>query len=170
MLWDRTIPRVEAPGVHVRVVAGRLADVRAPAPPPDSWAARDDAAVGIWTVTLAAGARWTLPPTAAGSQRTLYVFAGDVTIAGRKVTAPTGARVTADAAIELVANAASELLVLQGRPIGEPVAHHGPFVMNTRAELQQAFREYQETRFGGWPWPSDAPVHARDAGRFAKHP
>jgi quercetin 2,3-dioxygenase len=190
MLWDRTIPRVEqpsappsggaarsgeagpcgAPGVLVRVVAGQLADVHAPAPPPDSWAAHDDAAVGIWTVTLAAGARWTLPPAAAGSQRTLYVFAGNVAIAGHNVFAPTGARVDAETPTELVANVASELLVLQGRPIGEPVAHHGPFVMNTRAELQQAFLEYQATRFGGWPWPSDAPVHARDAGRFAKHP
>jgi quercetin 2,3-dioxygenase len=60
-------------------------------------------------------------------------------------------------------------LVLQGRPIAEPVAQHGPFVMTTRAEIQQAFVDYQRTRYGGWPWPSDAPVHPRDAGRFARH-
>ena len=57
----------------------------------------------------------------------------------------------------------------QGRPIGEPVAQHGPFVMNTRAEIEQAIADYQRTRFGGWPWPSDDPVHAREEGRFAKH-
>ena len=37
------------------------------------------------------------------------------------------------------------------------------------AEIQQAMIDYQHTRFGGWPWPSDDPVHAREEGRFAKH-
>lgn len=41
--------------------------------------------------------------------------------------------------------------------------------MNTRAETQQATLDYQRTRFGTWPWKSDAPVHARGEGRFAKH-
>jgi hypothetical protein len=59
--------------------------------------------------------------------------------------------------------------VLQGRPIGEPVVQHGPFVMTTRSEIQQAFADYQRTRFGGWPWSSDAPVHPRTEGRFARH-
>ena len=46
---------------------------------------------------------------------------------------------------------------------------YGPFVMNSASEIQQAFRDYQQTRFGGWPWPSDAPVHERNEGRFARH-
>jgi hypothetical protein len=54
-------------------------------------------------------------------------------------------------------------------PIGEPVARHGPFVMNTRQELQQAYDDYRATRFGGWPWDRDDPVHDREKGRFAIH-
>ena len=64
-------------------------------------------------------------------------------------------------------NQPSEVLILQGRPIGEPVVQHGPFVMNSREEIQQAFRDYSATRFGGWPWPEDAMVFPRDKGRFA---
>jgi hypothetical protein len=63
----------------------------------------------------------------------------------------------------------SEFLLLQGRPIREPVAQYGPFVMNTRDEIHQAFTDYQRTGFGGWPWPSDEPVFSRTEGRFARH-
>jgi hypothetical protein len=66
--------------------------------------------------------------------------------------------------------AETEILVLQGRPIGEPVAKRGPFVMNTHDEIQQAYRDYQQTQFGGWPWQGNGPVHQRTEGRFAIHP
>jgi hypothetical protein len=66
-------------------------------------------------------------------------------------------------------DAESELLVLQARPIGEPVAQFGPFVMNTQQEIHQAFADYRRTEFRGWPWGANDPVHLRDKGRFARH-
>jgi hypothetical protein len=63
----------------------------------------------------------------------------------------------------------TEVLMLQGRPIAEPVVQYGPFVMNTPAEIQQAMADYRRTRFGGWPFSDDAPTHPREAGRFARH-
>jgi hypothetical protein len=61
------------------------------------------------------------------------------------------------------------ILVLQGKPINEPVMQYGPFVMNTKQEIYQAFEDYQKTQFGGWPWPRYDQVHDRKLGRFAKH-
>jgi hypothetical protein len=176
MLWGDALPKLRARDdagrtVEVTLVAGALGDLRPPPPPPSSWAARPDADVAIWTIALDPGARWTLPPAAPGSNRTLYVLRGaDLLVAGRAVAPRHGVELRPEAAVPLEGGAAgAELLLLQGRPIAEPVAQHGPFVMTSRAELQQAFFDYQRTRFGGWPWPTEAPVHPREAGRFARH-
>ncbi len=175
MMWNHTIPRVlhsDAAGrtTEVTVVAGRLGDAAGPPPPPHSWASRPEAEVAIWTLVLQPGARFPLPAGGEGLNRMLYAFAGALTIGGRAVAERSAVKLRSSSEVELVAgDAPVELLLLQGRPIGEPVAQYGPFVMNTRAELQQAFADYQRTQFGGWPWPSDDPVHARDRGRFAIH-
>ena len=172
MFWAEQIPRLQADGVDVTCIAGRLDGAEPLPPPPDSRAAQAGSDLAIWTLKLAPGARWTLPPAAGtGTRRQLYFFKGDtVTLAGQ--TLPQHAAVALDATqpVALVNGATvSECLLLQGRPIGEPVAQAGPFVMNTRQELQQAFGDYQRTQFGGWPWPDDAPVHGPAAGRFARH-
>jgi redox-sensitive bicupin YhaK (pirin superfamily) len=176
MLWSDAVPRItlkddQGRGTEVMVVAGSLGGARAPAPPPHSWAARPESDVAIWTLKSAPGARLTLPPAAPGTNRTLYFFGGEsATIAGRTVPARTLLRLRPDAEC-VVENgpAESEMLLLQGRPIGEPIVQYGPFVMNSRNEVQQAFYDYQRTEFGGWPWPSDDHVHARDAGRHARY-
>lgn len=66
-------------------------------------------------------------------------------------------------------NEACEFLLLQGCPIREPVVQYGPFVMNTEQEIQQAFIDYRQNQFGGWPWPTKDPVHVTAKTRFAKH-
>ena len=64
----------------------------------------------------------------------------------------------------------AHILVLQGKPLNEPVVKHGPFVMNTEKEIRQALHEYQLTQFGGWPWQYTDNVHPKEKGRFAKYP
>ncbi|MGE0549091.1 MAG: pirin family protein [Kofleriaceae bacterium] len=175
MLWDHAIPRhVERdPSGHsteVTVVAGALGDAIPPSPPPHSWASRPDSDVAIWTIRMAPNATFTLPPARAGSNRMLYLFLGDVRVADQAVSGVMGMQLRAELAAPLVAGPqGAELLLLQGKPIGEPVAQYGPFVMNSAIEIQQAFADYQRTKFGGWPWSSDAPVHERDTTRFARH-
>jgi quercetin 2,3-dioxygenase len=175
MFWADCIPRLVCDGVDLTVVAGHPPglDVQAPlVPPPDSWAAQADADVAVWTLRLQPGARFVLPPAAgAHTRRVLYALRAEgLRVAGQAADRPTAFELDAAAAVPLEAAgvAACELLLLQGRPIGEPVAQHGPFVMNRREELVQAFEDYQRTRFGGWPWPSEAPVHGADPARFVR--
>lgn len=177
MIWDRDIPRVHATDAagrttEVAVVAGRLGDDAPPIPPARSWAARADADVAIWLLRLEPDAEWTLPAAAPDTVRTLYCFEGEgMTVAGRAIGNDTAALLAPGVDVPLRSGpVATECLLLAGRPIGEPVAQSGPFVMNTRAELQQAFADYRATGFGGWPWPADDPVHGTDPARFARHP
>jgi redox-sensitive bicupin YhaK (pirin superfamily) len=175
MLWSASVPEHvarDAAGraTAVTVVAGALGDARPPAPPPRSWASRADTDVAIWTIAMEPGAHFVLPAASPGTNRMLYVFRGaGIRIGDRPI--PSRRAVELRAGVEVpIENGpeASEMLVLQGRPLGEPVVQYGPFVMSSEAEIRAAFADYQRTRFGGWPWPSDGPVHGRE-GRFARH-
>jgi len=176
MLWRADIPRLtfgeDGAKTEVTVIAGRLGDERPPPPPPHSWASRPDTDVAIWTIKMAPGAVWTLPPTTdPGITRTLYFFRGNrLSIDAEVVSDHAALVIQSNRAVKLEAgDAPVDILMLQGRPIGQPAVQYGPFVMNTRAEIQQAMMDYRRTQFGGWPWPNNAPVHARDEPRFAKH-
>ena len=173
MFWGPQIPRVTADGVDLRVIAGAIPGVDAPlAPPPDSWGSQPEGDVAIWTLKLEPGARFTLPPARPGTRRVLYFFEGEsLALNGEAVNGRAGLDLAVDQPTEIVNGpAAADMLVLQGRPIAEPVAQYGPFVMNTQAEIQQAFMDYRRTQFGGWPWPAQDPVHGAEAARFARHP
>jgi redox-sensitive bicupin YhaK (pirin superfamily) len=183
MFWSEKIPHGETTdaggaATEVACIAGRLAPAAgteplAPLPPPpDSWASQPESDLAIWTIKMAPDARWTLPAARGeGTRRMLYFFKGaSVAIDGQRIGQHAAIELRADGAVELVNGPeASEFLVLQGRPIGEPVAQYGPFVMNTEAELHQAFEDYRRTEFGGWPWPDNAPVHGAQRERFARH-
>lgn len=175
MMWNHTIPRHtnrddDGRSTTLTVVAGRHGATPPPAPPPDSWAARADSDVAIVTIAMEANARFELPAAQRGSERSLYFFRGSgLRIGGREIPDYHRVEVRGDVAVSLEAGeSATEILVLQGRPIGEPVARRGPFVMNTDDEIRQAYADYRRTGFGGWPWAGHDPVHSADAGRFAR--
>lgn len=116
----------------------------------------------------------TLPSAVRGSaiNRSLYFFEGSsVTVAGQSFSSHKHLAVNAAVNITLSTSSEntspSEVLILQGRPIGDPVVKHGPFVMNTQAEIQQTISDYRRTLFGGWPWPRDDYVFPATKGRFA---
>ncbi len=175
MFWASEIPVVDFADdqgckTKVLTIVGAL-EPQPPAPPPESWASQANHRVQVWRIAMESGAHWVLPKATAGDGRVLYVYeSGGAQIAGQWIRGDHGVQLdpTQDVVIQNGARA-TEMLLLSGRPIGEPVAQHGPFVMNSRAELQQAFMDYQHTAFGGWPWDRDDPVHGAQEGRFAVH-
>lgn len=176
MIWNDQVPRFtekDAAGhtTEVEILVGKLEKSQAATPPPNSWAADANNAVAIYNIQLEPNAQWTLPATQAGINRTLYYYEG-TGIAANDTVIPHYHAAEVDPTQDIHFKNGPEtakVLVLQGRPIKEPVVQHGPFVMNTKAEIYQAFEDYQQTQFGGWPWPKNDQVHARERGRFAKH-
>jgi len=176
MLWNDMIPTVvteDENGITttIDVIAGSLNSVNAPAPTPNSWASHSENDVAILTIKLEPGAIYTLPKTPNDVSRTLYFYKGSTLKIESKVI-PEYHMIEVNPAEELtITNADKEayVLMLQGKAINEPVAQHGPFVMNTQDEIREAFQDYQRTQFGGWPWPMQEQMHDRDKGRFALH-
>lgn len=176
MLWKEAIPNdvytdANQRKTTIEVIAGKLNNTQAPAPPPDSWAADVANEVAIWNIKMEAGATWTLPKASAGVNRNLYFYEGsELTLSGTAIPKYSAVELVETESIVLKAGVEEvSILILQGKPIGEPVIQYGPFVMNTKAEINQAFEDYHNTQFGGWPWPRYDQVHDRKLGRFAKH-
>lgn len=175
MFWKESIPNhvhTDTAGKKtvVEVIAGQLEKSQAPTPPPDSWAADATHEVAVWNIKMEAGATFTIPKASTGINRTIYFYEGkDLTVAGTTITNYHAIELKSDVDVELKASEETSILMLQGKPIGEPVMQYGPFVMNTKQEINEAFEDYHKTQFGGWPWPRYDQVHARDKNRFAKY-
>ncbi|MBN8791005.1 MAG: pirin family protein [Stenotrophomonas nitritireducens] len=139
------IPQVApAEGVTVKVIAGQVGEVHGPIVQP----ATDPLYLDV---ALAPGRAWSyeLPD---GHNAFAYVFEGGLTLgdgeAARAVARHELAVLGGGRGLRLQAGAeGARLIVVAGRPLREPVARHGPFVMNTREQLMQAFVDYQEGRF-----------------------
>ncbi len=172
MLWHEDIPILKTQNATVKVVSGAFQDSQAPDPAPNSWAAEVANEVAIWNIHLQPKSEFILPKADGPVNRTLYFYEGDsILVEGQHVETEMGIELDASSNVTLkTGEGAAHFLMLQGRPIGEPVAKYGPFVMNTEAEIQKAMQEYRLTQFGGWPWRHADNVHPKEKGRFAKYP
>ncbi|MGX9719436.1 pirin family protein [Stenotrophomonas acidaminiphila] len=141
---DRIPQATPAEGVTVKVIAGQVGEVLGPIVQP----ATDPLYLDV---ELAPGRSWSheLPD---GHNAFAYVFEGGLTLGGgdtaREVARQELAVLGGGRGLRVQAGAeGARLIVVAGRPLREPVARHGPFVMNTREQLMQAFIDYQEGRF-----------------------
>ena len=176
MLWANDTPHAfvgdEGQVVDITVIAGALAGEQPPPPPPNSWAARADADVAIWHLRADPLRHGRAPRGASPTARTAPCTSTRAARSSATARSPhlRECVVRADTSLPIVAgDDGAEILVLQGRPIAEPVAQYGPFVLNDRDGIVQAFDDYQRTGFGGWPFDRSDPVHPRDRARFARH-
>lgn len=133
------IPLVELPGQQVRVLSGAYADSRGPVQDPHT-------GVRYLDVTLDAGESFR-DQTEAGDAAFAYLFEGDGLI-GEEPMAPHHLAVLSPGdMVEVTAGAnGARFLLVTGRPLGEPVVQYGPFVMNTREEIEQALADYRDGR------------------------
>ncbi|MGH9720433.1 MAG: pirin family protein, partial [Bryobacteraceae bacterium] len=142
-LLNRKIPVVDlGAGSVARVIAGELSGVKG--------SASTFTPVQLLDVRLKKGTRTELP-LPAGQNAALFLLKGDVLVNSTEALAGESKLALLDPkgeSVTLEARADSTLLVLGGEPIREPVASHGPFVMNTREELMQAVEDYRAGRMG----------------------
>tara|TARA_R110000782_G_scaffold96447_11_gene180920 strand:- start:1071 stop:2114 length:1044 start_codon:yes stop_codon:yes gene_type:complete len=172
MLWHEDIPVLDLKESTVKIIAGNFNTNSAPKPAPDSWAAENENEVAVWLIHIQAEGTITLPKAEKGAIRTIYFYEGStIEISDKSIQLNHGIEVEASKEIKLSASDKdAKVLILQGKPINEPVAKYGPFVMNTDEELQNAMDEFRRTQFGGWPWRYPDNVHETNRGRFAKYP
>ena len=176
MLWSEDIPLVKTTDengktVEINLISGNLGEVKAPFPAPDSWAADSENEVAIWMIKMEPSTQMKIPATSKQVNRTLFFYRGSsIMIDDNEIKSEQAIEVKTNQEM-IVENSATDgyFVLLQGKPINEPVVQYGPFVMNTNAEIQQAMVDYQRTEFGGWPWSRRDQVHPREKGRFARH-
>jgi redox-sensitive bicupin YhaK (pirin superfamily) len=149
-------------GVLVRVIAGDVAGHAGPG--------STHTPITLVHATLAPGARLALPWTV-DFNALVYVLNGNGTVGAEHRPVTTGQLAVLGAGDFVTVQAATrqesrspelDVLVLGGRPIREPVAWAGPFVMNTRAEVMQAYEDFQKGRMGQIPAVHGAPTELQE--------
>lgn len=133
------IPEVAIPGGRVRVLAGRFGDVEGPVQAVETDPIYLD-------VELDAGATFAaeLPET---HNAFVYAYGGALSVGDQTVERSELAVLSHGTTVSVRANDATHFIFVAGRPLGEPIARYGPIVMNTKAEVQQAFEDLRSGNF-----------------------
>lgn len=173
MLWRESIPnlKLDHGKVLVELIAGNWEENKAVSPPPDSWAFPVENEVLIVNIKMEPHSKITLPKASADVNRSLFFYEGDqLSVNEDSFGSYSGFFLDPTVETQLSSNDTPvSLFLLQGKPINEQVMQYGPFVMNTKEEIKQAFDDYHQTQFGGWPWPKYDQVHDKNKTRFALH-
>lgn len=135
------IPRIRtAQGVEVVVIAGQFDDgqvqqlgaVQRPHTEPQ-----------LFDLRLGAGTS-VAPRLPDGHRLMLYVYDGSVQLDGRSIEAGKLVRLSDSGQLQLSSEQGANVLLVAGKPLGEPIVQYGPFVMNTREEVEQALRDFRD--------------------------
>ncbi|WP_236909577.1 pirin family protein [Clostridium sp. Cult3] len=176
MLWAEDIPVIEeidsnGKKANIRLIAGKYKEVESLDPAPASWANDDKNNVNIWLIKMEPEAVFNIPAVSSTITRNLYYYEGDnIEIGNTTIDFNNRIKLQGDQDVSIKnGNEESNFLLLEGEPIDEPVVARGPFVMNTMEEIREAYMDFQETGFGGWPWERTDPVHSNEETRFAKY-
>ena len=172
MFWSEDIPMIylQDRKVEIKLITGQYNNQNSIKPAPNSWAANPSNNVRIMVVTMEPNSEFKLDKVSSTLNRNIYFYDGedDIKIDNQEIRANYRVKLDGNNDVSIVnGNSKVKILLLEGEPINEPVVQYGPFVMNTKAEIQQTIKEYQRTRFGGWKWDSNAPINGRQDGRFA---
>ena len=174
MFWENEIPKITTFDnknlkTEIEIIAGNYNNNVAPKPPPNSWASSKNSNVNIWKIKMDANANWELPKVQESTSRTLYVYKGlGIIINSKKIYSGNMVEIfNKDKLLISCLDKETKILLLEAKPINEPVVKYGPFVMNTRDEISEAFDDYNETGFGEWAWNDDGPVHGNKYKKFA---
>ena len=175
MFWSEQIPKInvkDSLGItsSVELISGKFEGIKSLEAPPNSWANDSNNYFAVWIINLKSKGSFVIPKTFKGINRSIYLPKDtNIQVNNDIIAANSMVELFSDQIATLKNNKGdARILMLQGRPINEQVESYGPFVMNTRSEIQEAFYDYNRTKFGGWKWPNSDPIHGPYKGRFAK--
>ena len=170
MLWEHEIPKFNLNGVKIELIYGSLESLIQQKCPPDSWAAETENELCVAHFQMDEATEISIPSSKNSVIKSLYLYEGGIEINKQLITEAHQIILDSSKTYTICSKQKSKILLLQSKPINEPVAKYGPFVMNEQNEINQKINEFRLTFFGGWPWSKNDHTHSSSLERFAKYP